>query len=75
MVQTACPLLYKILRSSKFIAKSKLPQKQPTKFCIGSAKIKSKTKHSRLSVLSFLTTKSSQSDDDEAQTQLGVSAY
>ena len=58
--------LYKILRSSKFIAKSKRPEKQPTRFhCIGSAKNKSKTKQPRLAELSSLTVKSSQSDHDE----------
>ena len=64
--------LCKILQSSKFIAKSKRPQKQPTKFCIGSAKNKSKTKHPRLSVLSFLTAKSGQSDQDEVQSDFEV---
>ena len=64
--------LCKILQSSKFIAKSKRPQKQPTKFCIGSAKNKSKTKHPRLSVLSFLTAKSGQSDQDEVRSDFEV---
>ena len=58
--------LCKILRSSKFIAKSKRPEKQPTRFrCIGSAKNESKTKQPRLAELSSLTAKSSQSDHDE----------
>lgn len=64
--------LCKIPQSSKFIAKSKRPQKQPTKFCIGSAKNKSKTKHPRLSVLSFLTSKSGQSDQDEERSDFEV---
>ena len=65
--------LCKILQSSKFIAKSKRPQKQTTKFCIGSAKKKTKTKHPRLSVLSFLTAKSGQSDHDEVRSDFEVS--
>ena len=64
--------LCKILQSSKFIGKSKRPQKQPTKFCIGSAKNKSKAKHPRLSVLSFLTAKSGQSDQDEVRSDFEV---